>query len=64
MAEKPEKKVTVVKYPIEELSANAEALFSVRPEVLVGALYGVKVKELTVSETAALIKTFLGRKVN
>jgi len=64
MAEKPEKKVSAVKYPIEELSANAEALFSVRPEVLVGALHGVKVKELTVPETDTLIKTFLERKVN
>ncbi|GAA0390525.1 hypothetical protein [Paenibacillus motobuensis] len=63
MADKPEKKIES-KYPIKELMANAEALFSVRPEVLVGALHGVKASELSVTEAKSLVKSFLERKVN
>ncbi|GIO36203.1 hypothetical protein J41TS12_10640 [Paenibacillus antibioticophila] len=70
MAEKPEKQnqparePVTPRYPVEELAANAEALFSVRPEVLAGALHGVTSKELSVDEAKLLVKQFLGKKVN
>lgn len=70
MAEKPEKQELPAKtsvtprYPIAELSAHAEALFSVRPEVLTGALHEVEAKELSVAETKRLVKQFLEKKVN
>ncbi|NWL89568.1 hypothetical protein DMN77_18635 [Paenibacillus sp. 79R4] len=63
MAEKPEKKIES-KYPVVELLANAEALFSVRPEVLVGALHGYNETEFTVGEVKRLVDQFLKRKVN
>ncbi|WP_136604667.1 hypothetical protein [Paenibacillus dokdonensis] len=66
MAEKPEKKVetsTKSKYPLEELTANAEALFSVHREVMVGALHGVTVNEMSVAEAKNLVKQFLEKKV-
>ncbi|MFD0868769.1 hypothetical protein [Paenibacillus residui] len=71
MAEKPDKKqqltensTTIPRYPVEELAANAEDLFAVRPEVLVGALYGNGQAELTIDEVKRLIDQFLKRKVN
>lgn len=72
MAEKPEKReqpderqpVVAPRYPIKELSDNSETLFSVRPEVLAGALHGGESKELTVNEAKRLVKQFLERKVN
>lgn len=66
MAEKPVKKgqVSAPRYPIEELTANAEALFSVRPEVLAGALHNVEDKELSVAAAQRLVKQFLEKKVN
>ncbi|MCL6460242.1 MAG: hypothetical protein K6T85_19815 [Gorillibacterium sp.] len=51
-------------YPITELSANAEVLFSVRPEVLAGAVYGLKKVELTVEEAKVMIDQFLEKKVD
>lgn len=63
MAVKPDNKAPA-KYPIEELSANAEALFLVRPEVLAGALYGVAHKELSIDEAKRFVKQFLERKVD
>ncbi len=70
MAEKPEKQGQLDKtpvtprYPVAELSAHAEALFSVRPEVLAGALHGVKDNELSVDEAKRFVKQFLEKKVN
>ncbi|MGG3839651.1 hypothetical protein ABEV00_21850 [Paenibacillus thiaminolyticus] len=70
MAEKSDKKqqppetlAADPRYPIEELSVNAEALFSVRPEVLAGALYGNGQRELTIDEAKKAIDQFLKRKV-
>lgn len=69
MAEKPEKQekqastLVAPRYPISELSAHAEALFSVQPEVLAGALHGVNGKELSIDEAKRLIKQFLEKKV-
>lgn len=53
----------IPRYPIKELSAHAEALFSVRPEVLAGALHGIR-SELTIDEVQRAIDQFLRRKVN
>lgn len=71
MAEKPEKKLqpvekesVVSRYSIEEFTANAEALFSVRSEVLAGALHGKDHSELTIDEARRAIDQFLKKKVN
>ena len=62
MAEK--KAVQTPRYSQEELLANAEALFGVRPEVVAGALHGEEQNELTVDEVRRRIDQFLKRKVN
>lgn len=51
------------KYPREELIANAQAIFKVNPEVVVGALHGNTAEELTVSEVRQAVQNFLERKV-
>lgn len=51
------------KYLYEELVGNAQSLFSVSPEVVVGALHYSTAKEITVSGVRKLIKDFLERKV-
>lgn len=63
MADKPEKKIES-KYPVGELLENAEALFSVRAEVLVGALHGNSQADLTIEEARRAIDQFLRKKVN
>lgn len=64
MAEKKEKMDAVQpKYPKDELLANAEALFGVKPEVVVGALHGNDQTEFTVDEMRKLIDGFLKRRV-
>ncbi|MCL5290631.1 MAG: hypothetical protein M1489_06365 [Firmicutes bacterium] len=50
-------------YRREELLANAEALFGVKPEVVCGALCGAKKVEFTISEMKSLIDSFLKRRV-
>lgn len=50
-------------YPVEELLANAEALFQVKPEILKGALHGLAKAKLTIGEAQNLIDKFLKRKV-
>jgi hypothetical protein len=50
-------------YSKEELLANAEALFSVKPEVLDGALHALVERTLTVDEARKLIDKFLKKKV-
>ncbi|WP_019420189.1 hypothetical protein [Paenibacillus sp. OSY-SE] len=62
MAEKKEQP-SIPRYPAEELAANAQALFDVKPEVLAGALNGSETAELSVSETKALIRKFMREKV-
>lgn len=52
------------KYHKQELIANAQAIFKVNPEVVVGALHGNDAKEFTVSEVREAVKSFLERKVN
>ncbi|NPV30496.1 MAG: hypothetical protein HPY58_12780 [Firmicutes bacterium] len=52
------------KYPREELLANAEALFGVKPEVVTGALHGNAQTEFTVDEMRKLIDSFLKRRVS
>lgn len=66
MAEKPGKTVestTESRYPVEELTAHAEALFNVRPEVLSGALYGTGQLGMTIDEAKKAIDLFMKRKV-
>jgi hypothetical protein len=62
MAEK--KNVPAQRYSREELLANAEALFSVKPEVLSGALHDEVRNEWTIHEARKRIDQFLKRKVN
>ncbi|PYI52543.1 hypothetical protein [Paenibacillus flagellatus] len=50
-------------YTREELLANAEALFGVKPEVLTGALYGCEEQPLTIQQTERMIRQFQQRKV-
>ena len=52
------------KYQLEDLTANADALFQCRPEVLAGAVRGKDQNEYTVAEMRQLINNFLNRKVN
>lgn len=52
------------RYPREELLVNAEALFNVRPEVLVAALTGDTRQDLSVPEARAAIERFQKRRVN
>lgn len=51
------------KYPREELLANAEVLFGVKPEVMAGALHGNDQTEFTVDEMRKLVEQFLKRRV-
>lgn len=52
------------RYSKEELLANAEALFGVKPEVVGGALHGNDQTEFTVDEMRKLIDSFLKRRVS
>lgn len=52
------------KYEREELLANADALFGVKREVIVGALHENTQTEFTVDEMRKLIDQFLKRKVS
>lgn len=67
MAEKKEKmdavQMSAPRYSKEELLANAEALFGVKPEVVAGALHGNTQAEFTVDEMRKLIDSFLKRRV-
>ncbi|MDO7787525.1 hypothetical protein [Desulforamulus aquiferis] len=47
------------KYLREEIIENAEILFKVKPEVVIGALHNIKKHELTVSEVEQAVKLFL-----
>ncbi len=51
------------KYPKEELLSNVEALFNVKKEVLIAAMYGGEQQEYTVDEAKALINDFMNRSV-
>ncbi len=51
-------------YPREELQANAEVLFRVKPEVIAGALYGSNQAEFSVEEMKTLIDSFLKRRIS
>ena len=52
------------KYGREQLADNAEALFGVKPEVVAGALHGVRAAELTLDEARSFVSQFMKRKVN
>jgi len=57
-------KETEPTYDREELVQNAQALFNVNPEVLVGALHGSDKIKLTIDEARRSVDQFLKRKVN
>lgn len=50
-------------YARQELQAHAEALFGCKPEAVAGALLGCASDYLTIDEAAAIVRTFLKRKV-
>lgn len=68
MVEKKEKmdavQMPTPRYSKDELLANADALFGVRPEVVAGALHGNAQTEFTVDEMRKLIDSFLKRRVS
>lgn len=51
------------RYPREELIAQAEAIFGVKPEVVIGALHGNTALELSLSEVRAALEAFRKRRV-
>jgi hypothetical protein len=53
----------ISKYPLEELFEESEALFSVQPEVVAGALYGNENREFSIEEVRQLVEIFLNRSV-
>ena len=59
-----EPRTTVIepKYPIEDFRSNAKAL-GYKPEVVTGALFNCKEKELTKVKFEKKVKDFLSRKV-
>ncbi|MDF2726050.1 MAG: hypothetical protein K0Q59_5728 [Paenibacillus sp.] len=50
-------------YTREELLAGAESLFAVKPEVVIGALYGSEKETYSIEETQRFIREFQQRKV-
>lgn len=50
-------------YSVTEITANAEALAGVKPEVMIGAFYGIDKEMLTVMEAKDLVQQFLEKKV-
>lgn len=51
------------KYSRKEIIDNAQAVFGVMPEVVIGALNGNSNEEFTISEVKKAIKAFLERGV-
>ncbi|SFH21227.1 hypothetical protein SAMN05660649_04265 [Desulfotomaculum arcticum] len=51
------------KYPKKDLVANAQAIFKVPPEVVIGALHGNTANEFTVAEVKQAVKKFMNKKV-
>lgn len=52
------------RYPRQELVDNAEAIFQVKPEVILGALHNNGARELTVGEVKQAVKLFLEEVAN
>lgn len=49
-------------YPLEDILANAPALFGVKAEVVAGALYENTKEELTVNEVRQAVSSFMKRR--
>lgn len=49
-------------YPLDEILANAPALFGVKAEVVAGALYENTKEELTVNEVRQAVSSFMKRR--
>jgi len=58
-----EAEVSEAVYPIAELAANSQAIFSVNREVLLAAVDGDEKSEFTITEAKQKIKTFLKKEV-
>lgn len=52
------------RYTLAELTAHAKERFSVRPEVIAGAMYGAAGELFTVAEVQEQIKHFMKAKVD
>lgn len=52
-----------IRYTRQELLSDSEALFDVKPEVLMAALHGDARQELSVKEAQTAVKDFLKRRV-
>lgn len=63
-AKKTSQSVQAPRYSRDELLANSEAIFSVKPEVFAGALHGDHQSEMTIQEAKKRIDQYLKRKVN
>lgn len=50
-------------YSITEITAHAEALAGVKPEVMAGAFHGIDQEMLTVIEAKSLVQQFLEKRV-
>lgn len=57
------KKNKASKYSRDELQAFSENLFSCKPEVIAGALFGNSETEFSIEEMTSCINNFLQRKV-
>jgi hypothetical protein len=57
-----EAKTRPAKYPRGEFIKNAQGLFGVKPEVVVGALHGDPAPELTKAEVQKAVNRFLRRR--
>lgn len=51
------------KYPLDELLANCEAIFGVKPEVVIGALHGENNAEYAIDDVKNKVNEFLKKKV-
>lgn len=51
------------RYPKSMLIENAKSIFGVKPEVVIGALYGNVKEELTKTEVKEAINKFLNKKL-
>jgi hypothetical protein len=58
-----QEEVQETKYPRQDFIDHAEAIFGVKPEVVIGALHDNEAAELTKTEVKKAIDDFLNRKV-
>ncbi|MDU0813207.1 hypothetical protein P9738_09825 [Bacillus siamensis] len=54
---------TAVLFDTADLTKHAKELFGVKPEILQGALFGVKQKQMTKAQAQTYIQAFLTKEV-